>query len=253
MEFSLKRNLVLLMAASIVVQLFVAAALTPGYYLFSVLLGISSGYLALVSVAAVRNEEARSSIYSAVIATWIFWFVLSLWKNSRFTILDALISTFGTIVIYCLLCLGIAFYTRWQLTRNKYQFPLSQVFGLTAIVALVSVMSSTFPDAVPRVMRLLPSIVPAVTACVTLALTSRLKRFVGAMLGCGAVVIILYGLAIPNSELMIGTLSQWLMIMLGGVLLRQVPRDLEVSTDANTEAADNEHRPELIPESLDES
>lgn len=263
-QVQLQKNLQTLMGISLALHVIAALLLSPGYYLFSTVMGLSSGYLAIASSVVVRNRLATRQMYVAVIATWAFWCVLSLWKNSMLSRIDALISTFFTIVIYCEFCLGMAFYSKWQFTKKALQFPLIQVFVLTAILAVVSFLWSSFPDSAPHVVRSLGTIISAVAGCFLLPLVARFRIFGAVMFGCLIVVVGIYGCLLPlsgfttgslmisNSELLVTSISQWLIVTFGGALLLQIERDEEVSDSFNSAATKNQLPSEIAPDPLDE-
>jgi len=238
-ESRLERNLQILLGGSLVLHIVVAVLFSPGYYLFSLLLGLSSGTLAVVMVAVVRNKETSRMMYLAVIAMWVFWCGISLWKNAMLSRIDALISTFFTIVIYCELCLGLAYYSKWQFSSKALQFPLAQIFGWTAFLAAVSFLWSTFPEAAPHVARGMGTILPAIAGCVVLPLADHLRTFAATMAGSLVAVVGTYGFWLPmsglmissegitSSELLVASVSQWVMVAVGGSLLLWTRRDEE--------------------------
>ncbi|MFN3150659.1 hypothetical protein [Bremerella sp.] len=230
------------MAISLALHIVVALLLSPGYYLFSTLLGLSSGYLAIVSIAVVRNRVATRLMYLAVIAMWAFWCLLSLWKNSMYSRIDALISTFFAIVIYCELCLGLAFYSKWQFTSKGFQFPLMQIFGLTAILAAVSFLWSLEPESASYTMITVGTILPAIAACLVLPVFESFLVLGLAMSGCLILVVGMYGIVLPvsgivnsrewitSSELLVTSVSNCLLVTVGGIFLLRVEGD-EVGPD----------------------
>ena len=223
--------------AAIGIGLHLLCVLLPlaGYISIGLLAGLSAGYLAIASAAYVRVRDARPHFYAAIVAVWLFWIALNLWRQSV-SPLDAMIESCFVIVYFVGACLAISFYARWKSRRNHSQFSLVEMIGLMSLVAGVCLFVRAYSITVDLIQSFTPFILTTITACYALAICNRASRaYYGALAGSLVLLLVFHGLEDFTPSFYI-SVAQWLLLIGGGQLLLQIPKDEIVTQPASSVA-----------------
>ncbi|GAA4430763.1 hypothetical protein [Bremerella cremea] len=230
-----------------------AFLLPPAYYGFEVLFGLSSGYLAIVTSGYVRRESSQSMLFSAVIAVWGSWFLYRIIRLGSGDVPESLINTFFVVVMYCLVCFGIAYFVQWQADRTNRQVTLFQCFLLTGVAAIVCGFVTMLP--IPPLERgsQLIYLLPAWIGCGLLAITERTRTFVGLMLlGLVSVLVTAAVVSSLQDPLLVFALVQWQFVLIAGLMVIHEERIWQRFWKTSWEATTHHSRSEAMPDPCDE-